>query len=399
MVSTPKVPAEATDEPKWNCIVWGGYDGGNVGDELTLAVALNDLTQRYGESIAILSSNPSYTRTQFPHANILNLTIPHSRGRQILKAFWKRLPTALRHRMKPPSYILIPKARLSESQLRRLIQTTSWAKAIQNANLLYLTGGGYFTDIFDLLLIATPIAVAKFCKVPIRTAPVGIGPLDDRSAAIVAEVLRGVDLRVRDPDSLTFCQRYRLEAQLTPDDGFRLHEVLPHLHSLIQSRRSGGQAGKRRVAICAYLQHGLETNPTFWCRWWVEVLKRVAEFGLEPCGLCFHNDKSLDYSFTVRVFRAAGLSPEAVMPPTTDFRMAIENLCSCDMVVTARFHAAVVGVSLGLPTIAVYDGKYYEKKMYGAFRAAGHVPVALAIPEVPPAEAAKIIARFCHSTG
>src|SRR5438876_10409448 len=60
----------ATQWPR--CILWGGYAGGNVGDELALAIALGDMTERYGLSaVAVLSPFPGYTKALFPETEVI----------------------------------------------------------------------------------------------------------------------------------------------------------------------------------------------------------------------------------------------------------------------------------------------------------------------------------------
>ncbi len=40
-----------------DCVLWGGYEGRNGGDELTLAVALRDAHSRFGEYRGLIAIN------------------------------------------------------------------------------------------------------------------------------------------------------------------------------------------------------------------------------------------------------------------------------------------------------------------------------------------------------
>src|SRR4051812_34126659 len=118
---------------QYRCILWGGYAWGNVGDELTLAVALGDIKRLYGDSVAILTRSPGYTRRLFPGTDIIPyepISRPQSCG-------------------DPPSYYDV------EEQLT----ATSWASLLSNCELLYLVGGGYLTDLFGLDWTLLPVFV------------------------------------------------------------------------------------------------------------------------------------------------------------------------------------------------------------------------------------------------
>jgi polysaccharide pyruvyl transferase WcaK-like protein len=322
-------------------ILWGGYGGGNVGDKLTLAVALHDARKRFGDSVCVLSADPEGTRKFFPDVLVAPFEPRADAG-------LRRLVRSLSRRVQLDGWYL-SKFPLSDQP------SSPWLELIQQSRHLYLVGGGYLTGMFKPDYYLLPVLAAKAAAVPVSSAPVGIGPFNNSGeAAFVAEALRGTDLAVRDAASLAFCRERGLPARQALDDGFRVAEVIPGL-----ARRAS--AGNRlKIGVCIYPQHGDPDWPRT-KRWWAGLLAALrAE---EVSGFCFHADESLDYATTREL-----LGDGRVKPWKTDLREAMETLCGFDVIVSARFHAVVVANVLGIPNIAVAGGEYYRAKMTAAKR-------------------------------
>lgn len=60
-----------------NIVFWGGYGWGNVGDELTLAVAIAMLKEQIWGKISIITPNSGYTRALFPDLEIIPFQPAH----------------------------------------------------------------------------------------------------------------------------------------------------------------------------------------------------------------------------------------------------------------------------------------------------------------------------------
>jgi len=320
-------------------VLWGGYAGGNVGDKLTLAVALRDARQRFGDSVCVLSADPNGTRKFFPDVPVAAF---EPRG----DAGLRRLARSVSRRLRLNSWRL-PKFRLADQP------ASSWMKLVQQSRQLYLVGGGYLTGMFGPDYYLLPVLAAKAARVPVSSAPVGIGPFNNRGeAAFVAEALRGTDLAVRDTASLAFCREHGLTARQAWDDGFRVAEVISGL------TRHARDGKRLKVGICIFPQHGDPDWPRT-KRWWNGLLSALRTE--EVSGFCFHADARLDYA-TTRKLLGDGL----VKPWTTDLRDAVAKLCGFDAIVSSRYHAIVVANVLGIPNIAVAAGEYYHVKMTAA---------------------------------
>ena len=319
----------------YRCILWGGYAWGNTGDELTLAVALKDMRSRFGQSIAILSRSPGYTRRLFPDCTV----IPYE-----------------------------PVARLqgggvphTNYDVQEQVASYS-AQQIASCELLYIVGGGYLSDLFPLLdWSLLPIFVAESCGVAIETAPIGLGPFYcDVWARRIASALRIATVAVRDTGSLEYCRRYEVPAVLRDDDGLRCAEVIPMPH-----RDPFREFQPWRIGVNAFHQYGSNRQSDSRA-WWTVLMEHLAQHNTIIEGFCFHSDLFADFAVTTECFAKAGLDACGVRLPDFDFRVSCARLARFDAIISSRFHGVVVGNSLGIRTYAVCDGDYYSQKMQAA---------------------------------
>lgn len=342
---------EAPRAPK--CILWGGYGWGNVGDEITLAVALRDMSERYGScEVAILSPCPGYTKALFPETDVIPY-VPVSAPKRDTQ-----VARALR--------VLKRRWGFRENRYEVNIQfsydtTNGWAEAVKHCELLYLVGGGYLTDLYDLESLLLPVEVARLHDVTVETAPLGIGPFNDSwSARKLQCALRDARVRVRDVDSQTICNDVGITAECRRDDGFRIMEVIAI------DKPAPFRMGP--IGINFYTQDGGPKAETV-VKWWREVLILFKSSGLPIEGFCFHNSLQSDFSQTVQLFVDAGLPGELVCAPAFDFRDACNRITNYRAILTSRFHAAIIAGVAGIPVIAVADGRYYRSKMTSACQA------------------------------
>ena len=338
-------------------LIWGGYGRGNAGDWLTLAAALHDCRQAAAGVATVLSPDPATVERLFPEARAVLYRLRRPRGlrgrvREVSRRVrgWRR-PGRWRFR-----YRLDDQTRGGAGD-----GPAEWVEALERADLLYLAGGGYLTELFDLERFVMPLLAAQRRGLAVATAPIGIGPFRTRAGeALVADALRGARVVVRDDDSAAFCRRHGIPATVRPDDGFRVRELCPAL------ARTRARAGHEpvRVGVCACRQYGAEA-PRRVQAWWVDVLRGLSQerpaVGLR--GLCFHTDPAADYQYTREAFQRAGLEASGVERPPSGPWEAVEDVLACDAVATARFHAAVVAGVFGVPCLAVASGAYSRAKM------------------------------------
>jgi polysaccharide pyruvyl transferase WcaK-like protein len=349
-----------------SCVLWGGYACGNTGDELTLAAALQDARARFGEAVAVLSPNADYTQWLFPGARVIAYEprSPPLLCQRLRRAYERLQARGLFRHCKVRAY------RLRDQAGSRGEAAPPWVEAIVHAQQLYLVGGGYLSELFNLDHLLLPLKVANAAAVPVATAPLGLGPFSSNQAATwVAQALGEADLVVRDRASLEFCAARGLRAKLQPDDGFRVAELLPGLVPPASTRQActAGAGRYLRVGVCVSDQPG-STAVAASQAWWVRFLRALKRYEAELVieGFCFHSSLSCDFATLVRLFHVVGLGVQQVQAPLLDFRLAVRNLCRYDVIVSTRFHAIVVASVLGIPHVAFASGEYYRRKMAAA---------------------------------
>ena len=354
------------------CILWGGYGAGNIGDDITLAVALYDMKSKFGDSIGILSPNFLSTKYVFPDARIIPYTIPTSSWYSILRRI-RQFILKLEHlpivSLKIQSIINY----LSSLLLQRFFSydyiitktkrtdNADWLYILQNCQLLYLVGGGYLTDLFILRPVVTPMLVAKLINIPISTAPIGIGPFHfKRNSDLVASILKDAKVVVRDKESLQWCYKNNIFASFRLDDGFRIIEIFPDLY------KKEFKSDDKLIGVCIFYQHGSNISYTKFKYWCCTLLKLLIKNGFKLEGFCFHTNPNLDFRTTREIFLNIGLDPKLALAPFIDFRQAIEQLNKYRFIITTRFHAAISAGVLGIPYLSIASGSYYITKMHAA---------------------------------
>jgi polysaccharide pyruvyl transferase WcaK-like protein len=350
------------DQHPDRCLVWGGYGWGNTGDDLTLAIAVQDLRKVHGMHLSLLT--PRSEHTSVSHPGVQLVAAPWDESRRTIEHWLWRLADHASSQGRKEEWSG-RWCRLALRFHRRRPVGRNWLNAFGAASVLHLVGGGYLTDVFDLRYMLRPIRVARAVKLPVTTSPLGIGPFADTAAATaVARALQGVRVVVRDEASLHFCHEHGLTAEERPDDGFRLREVIDA--KTIPEPDTGAPPS---IGVCIFSQFSGHWSSLIE-QWWVECLRSMARafprWSIE--GFCFHTDQDMDFRITRRLFGEAGLDPNAVQAPHPDYRAAIASLGNLRAIVSTRFHALVAASVLEIPCVAVALNDYYEIKMRSALR-------------------------------
>jgi len=341
-------------EKKIACLLWGGYAKGNTGDELCLAAALERKQREFNGSVAILSSLPEHTARLFPQATVIYFP-PDPLDpkwfwlRKQFSRAWRSLTTA-----SGLAYFM---------QTGRIFHNLEWMRYLCRALQLYLVGGGYLTDLFRLDQIMPPIQFALQWKIPVVTAPVGIGPFESPlTAREMTAALRQIKLTVRDQTSLDFCRANGVNAWLEPDDAFALvKNLLPPMPAKPPGSRP------QKIGVCIFTQYGQDAN-TDLTGWWTQSLRglRARHPECEIEGFCFHTSFEAEFQEMTRLFSLAGLPAGCVRAPVMDYRQAVGMVRDYDLVISTRFHATVTASVFAIPNVAVAAGNYYQSKMSAA---------------------------------
>lgn len=343
------------------CVLWGGYAGGNVGDELTLAIGLQDMKRKYSQDqLAILSSNPTYTAWQFPDIRVIEYEkIPSDHA---LNGLIKRVK---RNRTLSGLFL---ETLLGQKERYYIRKNLEWVRILREASELYLVGGGYLTDLFHLDEVLIPVLIAQHYGKVVNTAPVGAGPFKDTAfKRIFVKTFRDIKLTVRDSESQLQCKQLGLDAKLVCDNGFRLME-LPVFSSKASDFRES-----EKIGVCIYQQHGAKANISDYFSWWKDFVTELISLGFKDQieGFCFHNSIGLDFRYMVKLFAEVGIPIKQVGEPILDFSSAILNISKYSLVITTRFHAAVAASVFNIPFFAISSGLYYGKKMNSVIECSG----------------------------
>lgn len=331
-------------------VLWGGYGWGNVGDELTLAVAIHDLRKAGHDQLTVLSPTPGYTRSLFPDVRIVPYKPVWRKGAGGPLTRWA-FRNVFGRRLPGEGFVA---DRGEDDPLQR------WDNVISRAKMLYLVGGGYLTDLFDFYRFLAPVEVALLRGIPIQTAPLGIGPFSDLAAErSFVRTFNDTLLTVRDPVSENYCRSLGLTVARKPDDGFRIQEVLD------SSPFVPADAPTPTIGINFFPQHG-SISAARLRKWWTEFLALACDNEMKLEGFCFHVGINADYDPLVELFHSVGLPTWQVTPPVVDFRVACLRLRTYSCVISSRFHAAVACSSFKIPCLAVSCGPYYDAKMAAA---------------------------------
>jgi len=351
-------------------VIWGGHGYGNTGDDLVLAVAVADRRREYGDQLQVLSPAPEQTRLGLPDTKVVLQPPGHPRSAPVkwfcrcAEFVTRRGATALADRL----------YRAVLQRPERFPEDQAWLQALASASRLHLAGGGYLTDRFHLRHFLRPLRLAKSRGLPVTTSPLGVGPfLKSENATAVAALLRDARVVVRDADSLRYCAEHGLPAVEQPDDGFRWRQVVDVPDAILPP-------ATKTIGVCIFPQHSPQWSPAVES-WWIATLKTLALTfpGWRWEGFCFHTGRDLDYATTRKLFARAGWSPEQVLSPEPDFRLAIRHLARYQAVVSCRFHAVVTAAVLKIPCVAIALDDYYEIKMRGALKHAA-APLTLVNP-------------------
>jgi len=364
---------------KFDCVIWGGYAWGNIGDDLLLAAAIRKVQSRFGQSIAILSHNPEYTTWLFPGMLVVPYVRPPSRPKPTRR---ERILNKFR------SFFGSDKSDPGEADLNASMNT-DWANCIRDARCLYLTGGGYLTDLFPLEFWMPPIVLANQIKLPVVTSPLGLGPFKSAHwADTVVNGLRPADLRVRDQASYDFCRSRGLKPTLEPDDAFALLETWYPAGETVRTDRP------RKIGVCIFPQSGRAANHDA-TEWWTSGLRglkaQYPDYEIE--GFCFHTSLQYDFREMVRLFKHAGLPLNAVLQPEMNIHRATAAIRGYDFVISTRFHAVVTANALKVPNVAIASGDYYLAKMQCAVQ--GHEKLSTLVN--PVSQSPEVLLKLCRN--
>lgn len=263
-------------------------------------------------------------------------------------------------------------------------------RAVAASDLVVLGGGSIFFDYWGCeatdvltprhhgLTLWTGIALAAAANdVPCITWGVGIGPLRGDDARLLTratfEVLDGAT--VRDPDSADTLRLLGFDrAVVTGDPVLRLASFPADVPD--------DAAAPRRPVLGVALRHwDVDVDEQ---RWTAEVAAAIDRELDASSGTVrfvpFHRSRSWPLSDDTSaaeavIDRLADRSRVELVPVDTPWPERARLVRSCDAVLAMRYHAALLALAAGTPTV----GLCYDPKVTGLFRDWGFADVALAV--------------------
>ncbi|HEX9795774.1 MAG TPA: polysaccharide pyruvyl transferase family protein [Anaerolineales bacterium] len=318
-------------------LIAGYYGFGNLGDEAILSVLLSDLSELSGAQPTVLSGNPNLT----------------SRLHQTPAVDWRDAPAVTR--------------------------------ALEQADWLILGGGGLIHDYWptahedvltsrqhDLSYLAGLVALAGAFGVPVAGYGLGVGPLSGVEAEDLARAVLGACrwLSVRDAGSAQVIKTLGLVRDPeSVEVGADLALRLPAWRSSRAGRSSQylARAFDRPKTLGVSLRYWdfgvapevVQTRLAEGLDHWLAQPGTAVRFVPFQTGAVgkYEDDAAMAEGVMLRMEHGSRSSLELA----GSFDRAAELIGKCDLWLAGRYHAAIAGLVLGVPTVILsYDPKCHE---------------------------------------
>lgn len=326
-----------------------GYDLLNMGDVAMLQSCVRRLhTLLPSARLQVVCHDPAQVERYCPGALPVVMQVPGSAAR--------RLPRRTRRAVEFGAKALDPVAGLTH----RTHALNPVARAVQSADVVVASGGGYLTDRFfwhGAGVLAT-LSFAQRLGRPTAMFGQGLGPLDNRflrhQATRVLKRLHVLGLREGVGAKLVLDRM-----GMGPDDDRIVltgDDALAMVASA--SARPGGAAVGVNLRIASYT--GVEVDSARAVVRQIADAARGADFVVLPVSRVPGED---DLTTT-----SAALSSCGVTFTGADVRSPqelVEEVGRCSVVVTTSYHAAVFALAQGLPTVCLTRSAYYDAKFAG----------------------------------
>lgn len=350
----------------------GGYRITNMGDLAMLQVAISRLKGLWpGALIEVFTSNPGLLTKFCPEVRPLVLAgsfkwfpsllvrlhrlMPSSAAQQHLSKFEWKLHRYLPSLTRPILQRKLKKISMNNSSFNSLV------RAVEAADLVVASGGGYITDSFHDKAARTLeiLNLATWLDRPTVILGQGLGPLQNLELSTKAKVvLPRVDLislrenRAGMPllDSLGVS---RTRVTTTGDDAIELAYQA-------RSRECGDGLGVN-LRVTGY--SSVDTDALEIVRSALQHIAREKSVPLIPVPIA--NYKTEDDPKAIQKL-LAGYDNDSDGGQDLDTPLkVIEQVGRCRVVVTGSYHAGVFALAQGIPVVGLAKSKYYVDKLLG----------------------------------
>ena len=348
--------------------VWGHFHGGNLGDELVVETLVRAIRERAPAArvIAIsLAPEDTERRHRVP-------AFPLNPGRPVVPGGTGSAPaqaTGGGRGLARRAARRVPGARrllVGAHRTRRLLAEPRFSarafRLLRDVDTLVVTGSGQLLDAWQgpwghPLSTFRWALVARAAGTRLLVPSVGAGPVDARlSAALIRRALaRAAFVSVRDADSERVLRAVGVRRPLSvrPDMGWAFHGSRP-----AEPSRTG-----QRVRVGVNV-----VDPRYWPLGglgsydaYVEKMASVVALLLDDCEVVLFSSHRTADDLVARDL-LAHLADRGVAPhPRLSSRHGavgevddlVATVASCDYVIAGRFHAVLVPLALGIPTLGV----------------------------------------------
>jgi polysaccharide pyruvyl transferase WcaK-like protein len=358
--------------------IWGHYHGRNLGDEMVVSTLVSAIRRRRPEAeILGISMTPGDTESRhglraYPINPGMPTTRPRwsavqpeqtsSRGRQTVA----RIPGAR------PLYHALTAARLAAREVAFAPPSYHFVRGL---DAVVVAGSGQLIDVWHPLQHPYTTfrwaLLSRLARVHFAFVSVGAGPIRSHLSAFF--VRKAIELAsyvsVRDDYSVEM-----LRALGLPGPFIRCPDMAYAYPGLDDGRRSAAARGESAQPIVGF-QVMAYKHPTLWpggdAELYGHYFEKMVSFARwllkQGCTVrVFSSQVASDNVVSQDLLAAVGepLTPGRLEFPGADLESVddlVETIAGCDVIVTARFHAALVPLALGIPVLALaYDRKTTE---------------------------------------
>lgn len=335
----------------------GGHAFKNVGDWAMLRVAVNRLRALFpGCQISLLGDDAARIAECMPEVQPLTTKARrHATGAGCLLGRWSGHAGEIDRKLmwSQPDWIR-PLVRLRRGSRPGVAE---FMDAVDQADLVVASGGGYITDAFPEMVagVCGVLAVAQRLGKPTAMLGQGLGPLHDGKLRTLARAgMANLDMitvreSLKSPAVAAGLGIAHDRITVTGDDAVELaHGLRPsrlgtkiglNVRATDYSAVAASELAQLRVAVNR-ITHDLTAEP--------QVL---------PISL--YNNEDV-------VSTGALLDPEAFRAPIVRGpEDVIELTGTCRVVITGSYHAAVFALAQGIPVVALLKSSYYRDKFTG----------------------------------
>lgn len=249
----------------------------------------------------------------------------------------------------------------ADFQAHHAASVKPWIAAIESADAVIVTGGGFFTDAFGAHLegLLHTLSWAREKKRMTAFFGQGLGPLNDpRLRKLAGVALRGADWVTLRENIMGPALGKELKCdtkawKTTGDDAFALLASEP-------TEMTDGQLIGINLRVAAY------SNVDSSIRQRITDALAAVQSRFKNAWMPLPVDLSRESGDEIQVKRcisAAGISADYQKPDTPKDLWALVQ--HCRLVITGSYHAAVFALSAGVPVIGLAANAYYQTKFAG----------------------------------